>query len=345
MNQYIFYCDSVAPQTITLSFDNPKTGVLVTPSGWSSGPPKPSHPPSASSPSLTSGSPNPPSQISTSSHTATPSPIPVTKTLSSGIIAAISLAAVAIIAVLSATLFWFCIRPWLKRRKGQPAQQITHIIVQENNNFPWGPDSIAAKAPSRHSIPYPESRSELPAHSPHEFSDDKRPLDIGSDEESNMDTIGETHSRGPRDSDISPLSPYLEPSSTHSMISGPPSPPMDRGGAVSPVSLPGADSARRPTVFSFLTPGNATARQLDVDDDDDDDDDGEDDGGQLGGHLELEGSPRFHTRGSMRRKRDSNPKELDSKRNSTPKESDSKRASGLQEQPPTHREEDEEAER
>jgi hypothetical protein len=312
MNQYIFYCDSVAPQTITLSFTNTVIGSLVTPPGWTPGAPRPSNPPPVSPAPTSSVSVSPP-QVTMSSHTAKPSSASTTKTLSSGVIAAISLAAVAIVAVTSAMIFWFCIRPWLKNRGLQTSQPLPEDTAHDDSNYPWGPDSLAAKPPDRQSIPYPASHSELPAHSPHLVGDDKKQSDIGSDVDSGIEPIEDSYSQGTSRGEISPLSSPQ----THSLISRTPSGNIDRTGAVSPISIAATDGTGRRQRFGFLTPEGAMTGYVEEDDDE----------GDEGFRMELEGSPSFHTRGSMRRKRESTPKELDSKRNSMPKELDSKRYS------------------
>ncbi|KAH0552849.1 hypothetical protein GP486_006951 [Trichoglossum hirsutum] len=336
MNQYIFYCDSVAPQTITLSFTNTKTGSLVTPPGWTSGAPRPSNPPPAPPDSASATASHP--QVSAPSNTTRPSAVATGKTLSSGVIAAISLAAVAIVAVTSATIFWFCIRPWLKNRGLQTTLPLPRVSVHENDNYPWGPDSLAPKPLDRRSIPYPSAHSELPAHLPRLLGDEKKQSDIGSDDmETGIEPVEDGYNRGSSRGEISPL-PSPDP---HSIGSGTPSGIIDRSGAISPVSIAATDGSGRRQRFGFLTPENAMTGYVEEDDDDEEEE---------GIRTELEGSPSFHTLGSIRRKRDSMPKELDSKRNSTPKELDSnrnptlkeldsKRESILEEQPPTPGEE------
>ncbi|KAI9773721.1 MAG: hypothetical protein M1839_002019 [Geoglossum umbratile] len=323
MSQYIFYCDSVAPQTITLSFTHTITGSsLVTPPGWTSGKlPLPTTSTSTSTTTTSTTNAIQQSASSTSSHSAaSPSAVPTSHTLSSGVIAAISLAAVATIAILCAIIFWCCVRPWMKKRKGLIPQSFPQD-ASHDGTYPWEtPDSVEPKPQERQSIPYPGDHAELPTNSPRFLAADsekyldekKQHSEVGSDDGSEGDindgySQSASHSRGLSGGEMSPVSPRSPRQPNHSIVSGISSTAIDRAGAVSPVSI----TSPRPK-FAYLTPENAMASYTDDEED------------ELEG-CELEGSPSFHTRNSMLRA------EQESKRNSTLK-GESKRNSVAKEE-------------
>ncbi|KAI9764313.1 MAG: hypothetical protein M1840_008531 [Geoglossum simile] len=322
MSQYIFYCDSVAPQTITLSFDNPATGSsLVTPPGWTSGKPPPRST-STSTPTPTTISSAAPQNASSTSRSATPSPASASRALSPGIIAAISLAAIAVVAITFATTFWCFIRPWMKKRKGLVPQAFPQD-ASHDGTYPWEtPDSVEPKPQERSSIPYPGDHTELPTNSPRflavdpeKYLDEKiRHSGVGSDGVSEGDLNSDSHiqsasqSRALSRAEMSPVSPTTP---SLAISGGFPSP--DRAGAVSPISM----SSPKPK-FKYLTPENALSGYTD---DEEEEEEVEADNDK-GFELELEGSPSFHTRNSMLRA------EIESKRSSAVREEskqDSKR--------------------
>jgi hypothetical protein len=263
---------------------------------------------------------------------AMPSTVPMSHmshTLSSGVIAAISLATIAVIAIVSTVIFWCFIRPWMKRRKALAPQAFPQD-ASHDGTYPWEtPDSVEPKPQERHSIPYPGGHTELPTNSPRFLAvDSEKYLDEKmrhsgienegfSEGDPNSDSYAQSasHSRPPNRDEMSPVSPTTPGFSISSFPAPPTHTTIDRAGAVSPIS-----SSSPTPKFKYLTPENALSSY--TDDEDDDEDEDEDDDAEENIEIELEGSPSFHTRNSILRA------ESELKRNSSVREEpkrDSKR--------------------